>query len=213
MKEANSGFLYERFIGEEGVRLEDFRSRYPVRGDVPAGTLRALQQGQEWAYDEVYKRYALPLKDFLTALIRNEEDAKEINHDVFLSLWIDRAKIVPERGIRGFLYLRARNLAMNYFDHAKVVQKYVDFRKRDIDFWDAPDQDLMRGEAKILIDIALRGMTEQRRAIFKMRYEDGLSIDEIALRLNLGKSTVKNNLTMITKALKEVLGIFMVVFM
>ncbi len=213
MKEPKTGFPYQGLVEQGDKQLQRYRSRYSTRGDISAATLRALRESEEWAYDEVYKRYALPLKDFLTALIRNEEDAKEINHDIFLSLWTDRAKIVPERGIRGFLYMRAKNLAMNYFDHAKVVQKYADFIKRDIDFGDAPDQHLISNEARILIEIALRGMTEQRQTIFKMRYEEGLSIDEIALRLNLGKSTVKNNLTMITKALREVLSIFMVVFM
>ncbi len=95
--------------------------------DVSADVLEALRCGEQWAFDVVYARYATPLKNFIAALISNEEDAKELNHDVFLSLWNGRDKIVPGKGIKGFLYMRAKNLAMNYFDHEKVKKKYDSF--------------------------------------------------------------------------------------
>ncbi len=182
--------------------------------DISEATLRALRDGEEWAYNRVYERYAFPVKDFLSTLIHNEEDAKELNHDLFLSLWTGRDKIVPERGIRGFLYMRAKNLAMNYFDSKKVAQKYVEFRKHNnIDFSWAPDQGMIGDEAQILVKIALRGMSERRRAIFTMRYEEGKSIEEIAAELNISISTVKNNLTTITKALRKIFFLYTIIFL
>ncbi len=205
---------YNDIIGPENEALRSCRDKYSTVAvqDVPESTLEALRNGEEWAYNDVYMRYAAPVKDFLAALIRDEEDAKELNHDVFLSLWTGRDKIVSDRGIRGFLYMRAKHLAMNYFDRKKVKQKYVDFCQRDpaLDF--SPDQYVMGKEIEILIEIALRGMSEQQRTIFRMKYDQGHSVDEIAAALNLSRSTIKNNLTMITKSLRQVVAMFMVFF-
>lgn len=180
------------------------------RGEISRETLQALRSGDEEAYNEVYNRFATPLKNFIAILIQNEEDAKELNHDVFFSLWADRDKIVPEKGIKGFLFMRARNLAMNYFDRKKVKEKYIDFCNRDTDYDFAPDQRLIGAETKILIDIALKGMSQQKRAIFRMKFEEGKSVEEIAAELNLSQSTVRNNLTMIMKKIREVIALYLV---
>lgn len=193
--------------------LKKYRNKYNNQNEVSKKTLVALRSGEEWAYNEVYTRFASPLKDFLTVLIKNEEDAKELNHDVFLSLWTGREKIVPEKGIKGFLFMRARNLAMNYFSHKRVEDKYIDFCKRDMDYDFAPDQYMIGDETKILIDIALKGMTEQKRAIFKMKYEQGMSNDKIAEELGLSLSTVRNNLTTVIKSLKEIVAIYIILFL
>lgn len=178
--------------------------------DVSVETLSALRCGEQWAYNEVYARYASVLKDFIAALIHNEEEAKELNHDIFLSLWTGRDKIVPEKGIRGFLYMRARNLAMNYFDHKNVRQKYIDFCNRDMEYELPPDLYIIGNETKILIDIYLRGLSEQKRTIFKLRHDAGLSVEEIASRLELSPSTVRNNLSMMTRAIRDVVVLYLI---
>jgi RNA polymerase sigma-70 factor (ECF subfamily) len=183
------------------------------RYDIPEETLRALRDGEEWAYADVYKRCAAPMRDFLSFLIRNDEDAKEINHDLFISLWTTREKIVPERGIRGFLYMRAKQMAMDYFDRKKVAQKYVDFRRHHLDFSWAPDQQMIGNEAQVLVDIALRGMSQRKQNIFLLKYEQGKSIDEIALELNISSSTVKHNLTDITRSLRKILALYAILFL
>ena len=184
------------------------------QADIPVETLRALRSGEEWAYNDVYARYANPLKDFLTAIIRNEEDARELNHDIFMSLWTDREKIVPEKGIRGFLYLRARHLAMNWFDSQKVRNKYEAFcRHADFDYVLPSDEHMIAHETKILIEIVLRGMSERQQAIYRMRKEEEKSIDEIAQELNISPSTVKNNMSMIIKSIREVLLLFFLIFL
>lgn len=207
--------LYKGIAFPTEKELSKYRSKYRVQNDVSAETLEALRSGQEWAYNEVYVKFASPLKDFIATLIQNEEDAKEINHDIFLSLWTGRDRIVPQRGIKGFLFMRAKNLAMNYFDRKKVKAKYVDFCNRDSDFdFDfAPDQYMIGNETKLLIEIALSGMTEQKRKIFRMRHEQGKTVEEIALELGLSQSTIRNNLSVIVKSLREVVALYMVLFL
>jgi RNA polymerase sigma-70 factor (ECF subfamily) len=158
--------------------------------------------------------FAVPLRDFLAALIRNTEEARELNHDVFTSLWEDREKIVPENGIKRFLYMRAKNLAMNCFDRRKVIAKYEEFcRNSNIDYAGEADGDLIANETKLLTEIVLRGMSKQRQTIYRLSRDEGKSINEIAKELNISPSTVKNNLVMINKSIREVLSLFLLFFL
>ena len=125
---------------------------------------------------------------------------------MFFSLWTGREKIVPKKGIKGFLFMRAKNLAMNYFAHKKVKEKFIEFCNRDFDYDFAPDYYIIDNEIKLLIELTLKGMSKQKREIFMMRYEQNKSVDEIALKLNLSTSTINNNLSMIVKSLKEVVA-------
>lgn len=183
------------------------------RSDVPVETLYALRHGEQWAYNEVYVRFASPLRAFITALIHNEEDASELNHDVFMSLWVTRERIVPERGIRGFLYTRAKNLAMNYFDHERVKRRYEDFCARDTYHSLPPDLHMIADETRTLIEILLQGLPRQKERIFRLRHEEGLTVEEIADQLGLSQSTIRNNLSMVTTAIRNVISLYVALFL
>jgi RNA polymerase sigma-70 factor (ECF subfamily) len=178
--------------------------------DAPIEILIALRSGEQWAFNEIYAKYASALKNFITALIRNEEVAKELNHEIFLALWTNRDRIVPEKGIKGFLYMKAKNLAMNYFDHEKVKRKYIDFCNRDISYTLPPDMQLIGRETQTLIELFLKGLPYQKQTIFRLRHEESLSVDEISARLGLSPSTIKNNLSMVTMAIRNLIALYVI---
>ncbi len=176
--------------------------------DMSAEILEALRRGESWAFDRVYTRYATPLKNYISSLTGNEEEARELNHDVFVALWTGRDKIVPEKGIRGFLFQRATHLAMNWFDHEKVKQRYREFRARNLDAAISPDMQLMGEELRTMIELFLQGLPQQRQAIFRLRHHEGLSVEDIATRLGLSVSTIRNNLSMVTTAIRDLIVVW-----
>jgi RNA polymerase sigma-70 factor (ECF subfamily) len=181
--------------------------------DVPFEILVALRSGEQWAFNEVYAKYASALKKFIAALIHNEEDAKELNHEIFLALWTNHDRIMPEKGIKGFLYMSAKNLAMNYFDHEKVKRKYIDFCNQNINYDLPPDMYVIGKETKTIIEIFLQGLSQQKQTIFRLRHEENLSVEEISVRLGLSPSTVKNNLSMMTVAIRNLIAMYVAIFL
>jgi RNA polymerase sigma-70 factor (ECF subfamily) len=175
------------------------------RGDVTIETLESLRWGEEWAFNEVYARYATPICDFLTKLIHDRESARELCHDIFEEVWMERHRIDPAKGIKRLLYIKARNRAMDYFDHEKVKRRYAEFCNRNADHGVYLDGQVDGRQAHAVLELYLGSLSGQREAIFRLRYESGLTVDEIASRLGLSVSTVKNNLSIITSGLKAIL--------
>jgi RNA polymerase sigma-70 factor (ECF subfamily) len=173
--------------------------------DVSVEVLDALRSGEGWAFNEIYSVFASPLKDYITKLIHDEDAAGEMIHDIFASVWMDRDRIVPAKGIRRLLFAKAKSLAMDYFDHEKVKQKYVEFRNRNIDYDTPVDQYLMEEETGVIIEVYIHDLPPRRQTIFRLRHEDNLSVEEIAATLGLSHSTVRNNLSMVSAGIRDLI--------
>ena len=91
-----------------------------------AAIIRALQAGDRSALEEAVVRYT----HYLTAVAARamgpdpgREDLEEIVSDTFLSLWRFRANLDPERPLRPWLAVAARNLAVSRLRQRKETQE------------------------------------------------------------------------------------------
>ncbi len=185
----------------------------PIRSEgITEAILAAVRAGDPDAFRMVYLHYVTPLKEFLTILLRNEEEAKEITQDVFVKLWEKRADIDPGKNVKGLIYTVARNLAMNHFGHRKAIDNYTAFARNQTLDYISSDEIVIARETELLIQIAVSRMPDQRRRVFVMSREEGLSNDEIATRLDISKHTVDNHLAAAKKTLKTLLSLFLYLF-
>jgi RNA polymerase sigma-70 factor (ECF subfamily) len=75
------------------------------------------------------------------------------------------------------------------------------------------ESDYQTKEKELLIRLTVEHMPPQRQRIFKMSREQGLSNDDIAIKLGVTKKTVENNITMALKELRDVILAFLVFFL
>ena len=178
----------------------------PADNTVARHKIEALRAGDHRAFEEIYLHYVTPVKNFLKTLTRSEEDARGITQDVFMTLWEKRETIDPGRNIAGFLYTVARNLALKYFDHKKVIDKYTIAVTHWSDSDLAADEILIGREKELLVEIAISRMPTQRRTVYTLSRVERMSNDEIAKLLNISKNTVENHISLALRDLREVLA-------
>ena len=68
-------------------------------------------------------------------------------------------------------------------------------------------------ELQSIISRTVEQMSPQRKLIYQMSREQGLSNDEIATRLNISKRTVENHLTAALAILRKVLYLFFLTYL
>ncbi len=76
----------------------------------------------------------------------------------------------------------------------------------EVDTVNAED-DLYAEELRLLIELNINKMPEQRRRIFQMSRNENMTNDEIAECLGITKKTVENQLSLALKELKKVISV------
>lgn len=174
--------------------------------------LTALRDGDHAAFEKVYLHFFNPLRFFLFALLKSMDQAEEICQDTFANLWHNRANIDPDKSIKSYLYTTTKNQALNLFRNKKVHDTYTSRALNSAESLDYDDQVVVR-ETELLIRLVVSRMPKQRKKIFEMSRYEGLSNEEISKELGISKNAVEKHITFALKDIKEVLSLFLLLFM
>lgn len=148
---------------------------------------------------------------FLVGLTHDKEVSRDIAQDLFLTLWKDREKLKDVRSFSSYLFQMARFTVYDYFDRLAVSEKYTNEFLLEASISQSEEEALFARELQGIISRIVEQMSPQRKLIYQMSREQGLSNDEIATRLNISKRTVENHLTAALAILRKVLYLFFLV--
>ncbi len=137
--------------------------------------------------------------------LRNEQVAEDIVQETFFMLWQRREELVIQTNLSNYLLRMVRNRSLNYLrDEKKVVELSVDVVAAQF----AEDQmdDFSQEEMAIIISQSISELPPQCQRIFKLTYIDHLTYEEVASAMNLSKNTVKTQMGIAYKILRNKLS-------
>ena len=162
-----------------------------------AELVQLLTAGREDAFTEIYNRYWERLLAIAYNLTKDKVIAEEITQEVFISLW-KRRKEVHIETLGGYL---ATAVKFSIFKHI-VRQK----RRKEI-LKDAPlhidneEERIYTLFLKEYIQGIVDQLPEKCRLVFRYSRQEGMTLAEIADKLNISPKTAEAHLT---KALKTI---------
>ncbi len=163
-----------------------------------------IKLGEKPAFQELYERYAPRIYHFSNSYLKNETDAEELVQDVFLKIWEKREILEASQNLKAYIFKIAVNSIYDFIRRKNIENAYKDFSRlnytnQNDDTWHS----VVYEEMKTTLDTLIQQMPEQRRRIFDLSKNKGLTNDEIALRLGLSKRTVENQLYRAVSFLKN----------
>lgn len=154
-----------------------------------------------------YDRHFIPLYYFARGYVHSDQSAEDIVTEAFIRLWNKHEDFDNPEKIKNFLYIAARNLAV---DHLRREKRRL---ARDGAF----TQLISEPSEHALLKEELTGslfqciyeeadkLPDQLKQVFHLAYTKGLSNDEIARAMNLSDQTVRNYKAAALKALRKAL--------
>ena len=173
-------------------------------------TLEALRNGDQKAFKEVFVAYYNKTKAFIYGYIKSEEDAEELAEDMFVNLWINRNTIDISKSFDSYLHTIARNSALNFLKHKQVQDKYLN----ELPDWEthySTEEDYIAKELGLLVEDIVNKMPEQRKQIYMLSRNEGLSNGEIAEKLNTTKRNVESQLSLALKEIRKAILTLLIV--
>jgi RNA polymerase sigma-70 factor (family 1) len=168
-----------------------------------------IRDGDESAFDAMFRAYAAPLITFARGYLRSADDAADAVQDVFVRVWRRRSRWECRGTVRAYLYSAVRNEALNWLKRGRARARVADHVGLEIALregevaWDgaAPDQH----EARMaMFEGALATLSEKHRQVFLLRWQHGLSYAEIAAVLEIPVKTVDSRMVRAMQAMRTV---------
>ena len=146
---------------------------------------------------EAYLENEIALKRYLRRFIRSREAADDLAQEAFLRAFAAESRLVIETP-EAFLFKVAKNLALNELarQSAVAIEPLGDFERLDVieDSSQAAADDVVDSRERIrLLARAIAALPPQCAKVFILRKMQGLSQNEIAVRLNISVRTVENH--------------------
>ncbi len=148
------------------------------------------------------------VKMFALKLLKSEEDAEDIAQDIFTKLWAEPDLWENHTKWDSYLYAMTRNHIYNFINHQNIEMNYAEtaaerMKDAEISGFDLNDE-LYAKELSLLIKLTVEKMPEQRRRVFQLSRQGGLSNLEIADKLGVSVRTVERHLYLATQELKKI---------
>lgn len=160
-----------------------------------------LSKNDKEAFSELYVRYWKKLFAIANNRLNNRQAAEDIVHDVFASLWANRAKVEIEQ-IENYLAVAVRFSVLTTYKKIARENKYKNSLSTAI-VVDMPIEATLHYKKILeLVKVEIERLPEKCRLIFKYSREAGLPVKEIARELNISPKTVENQLGKAVRQLK-----------
>ena len=161
-----------------------------------------VKNGDHRAFTVVYDRYASRMKAFFYRMLWSDDTmAEDFVHDLFTRI-IERPDVYnADRAFAPWLFQVASNMCKNAYRKRQFEMDYRD--QLNGNHVHHPDVDQKMDE-KILMDELhhrLNDLEEDRRQLFLLRYQQQLSVKELAAVFETSEVTIKSRLLYIKKRL------------
>ena len=165
------------------IKNSNFEDEEALLSRFNAGDEKALNV----IFNSLYNRLCL----FTDQFIHDSDVAQELAVDAFHKLWERRIDFTTMQALKAFLYVCARNSALNYKDKELRKSKKLMSLFREGDLVEEPIiTNIIYAEVWDEIQREIDALPVQCAKIIKLLYEMDLSPDEVAAQLNISRNTV-----------------------
>lgn len=176
-----------------------------------ADLVRALAQGDEKAFAEIYERYWHPLHQQAVRKLGRAEDAEEVVQDLFVTLW-NKRRTAHIQQLDAYLFsglkykiidcIRAQLVRKAYAATAPCHHKVPS---------SCTEETLAAADLSLALDASVRSLPGHTQEVFRLSRVEYQSVPEIAARLQVSPKTVEYHLSRSLRMLRKYLKDFLVV--
>jgi len=157
-------------------------------------------------FNEIYESLWPQVYKFIYYKVQNTEEAEELTQEVFQKVYRQLKKQnINEEKIKAYTFTAARNIVYDLWRNKGRRPKIVDIgtlNEKGIEV----EYDNQMMESNLVVEEALKNLSEEDREIITLRILEGYSVNEVSEILGMPTGTVKSKQFRALQKLKEKLS-------
>lgn len=164
------------------------------------------KNGDEKAFEEIFRKYKKPMVNYLYRMVGNEGRAEELAQDVFLKVAEGRRRYEPLAKLSTWLFRIATNVALNERRREEYRSAHT-----SLDAVEEPGHtargDMTTGgkEMDEIVKKAVAGLPDTQRAALLLCTHEEMSYRDIGLALSVSEKAVKSLVHRARESLRKTL--------
>lgn len=157
-----------------------------------ASLLSMMQNGNKDAFNVLYEKYWEHAYCNAYKRLKDAEQAKDIVQEVFVSIWLKKDR--PIINLPAYLNIAVRNQVFKLVEKQKVTTPFFDFLHDFSETHLSADAAVLWKEFHKAYELLLASLPPKRQEVFRLRFHEDLTTNEIADRMDISRKTVQNQL-------------------
>lgn len=168
--------------------------------------LQQVAEGDHDAFRQLFDEYWDNIYGVAFTLTKSREMARDMVQEIFVKIWLVREELAAKDSFRNFLFIVARN---HIFSELRKKSRQEHFSQYLQDYFnESPfqaDHPTLYKESAFLLQEAIARLPEQQRQVYQLSREQGWNQEQIALHLQISKSTIKTHMSRALTAIRQYL--------
>lgn len=158
------------------------------------------------SFEALFREMFKPLCSFALKYVKDLDEARNLVHEVFISVWDKYDTLPDDTNFRSYLFTSVRNRSLNYLRYAK---KHLTLEKVSEHTFSEQNTSMETAELEKEIELAINSLPEKCRQVFELNRMEGLKYAEIAEKLGISVKTVEAQMSKALNVLREHLREFL----
>ena len=170
-----------------------------------AELVQEVRDGNRQAFTELMRRYQQRVYWTARRIVGTHEDADDVAQETFVKAYLGLGDFRGDASFFTWLYKIAVNLSLNALRKKQVVTylRESELISRFLARSEDPSEEVERKETQSRLDRAVAVLPEKQKAVFVLRFFDGLSYEEIADVMKTSVGGLKANYHHALKKIKQ----------
>lgn len=164
--------------------------------------IEQAKHGDDKAFNQLYERYHRLIRYIIFDIVKDDELTQDLLSNTFIKAFSKLSSYVNPISFEAWLKTIAVNTTIDHIRATKDLCKNfsIDLEETAPD----PESDMIKTENIELLRIALSRLRSKYRNLLELRYYQGLSYDQLSVKLGIPIGTVKSDLNKAKRRLREI---------
>ncbi len=164
-----------------------------------------IGENSEHAFRVIVHAYEDKVIRFISLFVQNDQECEELASDVFVSLWINRHKLADVQDLDSYIFIIAKNKALNQLRRQKT--DLVDLDSFQVDAFHntetTPESIYITHETVEALNSVINELPQKTKLAFHLVREDKMKYKDAAEILGVSIKTIEKQVASAVAKLKE----------